>query len=374
MKILAEKAMCMAVSLLACALLLAAPAQASDKPLVAFANPGGKGDAFFQLMTDFMQAAANDLGFELEVYYGDRNHVLIDENITAIFNKSPLPDYIIGMNARGSGERLLEMAELTGIKTVFVNQSFLGEARGRAGYPGENFKHWLFEYLPDDVHSGYLLARTLIEEALAKGLTDANGRVQILAISGHDASPASVLREEGLKKAVAEYPSAMLRQVVHASWKRNLAREQTKGLVSRYPEISVIWAASDKMALGVCEGLRELGKQPGGQILTGGVDWASLAMNMVENGDFTVTVGGHFMDGAWALVMLYDIIHGSRLPRPDKSTFSGITKKNIASYKANFNTGNWDKIDFTRFSKHANPELEHYEFGLDAVLKQFEEQ
>lgn len=350
-----------------------APALAGEKPLVVFANPGGKGDAFFQLMTDFMQVAADDLGFELDVYYGDRNHVLIDENVEAIFKRRPLPDYIIGMNARGSGERLLQLAEFAGVKTVFVNQSFLGEARDRMGYPGERFKLWLFEFLPNDVHSGYLLAKTLIDEALERGLTDSDGMVNVLAISGHETSAASILREEGLKQAVAENAKVRLRQVVHAGWKRDRAREQAKGLLERYPETTVIWSASDKMALGACEGVRESGRKPGTHILTGGVDWANLALNMVENGDFTVTVGGHFMDGAWALVMLYDLIHGSELPRPEKSTFSSITRDNIGSYRSNFNTGNWHKIDFTRFSKHANPKLERYEFGLDAVLKQLEE-
>ena len=75
------------------------PVHAADKPFVVFANPGSKDDVFFKLMTDFMQAAADDLGFELAVYYGNRNHVLIDENVETIFKRERLPDYLVGMNA-----------------------------------------------------------------------------------------------------------------------------------------------------------------------------------------------------------------------------------------------------------------------------------
>lgn len=350
-----------------------ASAGAGTRPLVAFANPGAHDDVFFKPMTDFMRAAAEDLGFDLDVYYGDRNHVLIDENVQAIFNRNPLPDYVVGMNARGSGVNLLKLAEAAGIKTVFINQSFLDEEREMMGYPGDKFKNWLFEYLPDDVESGYLLAKTLIDRALALGLTDDKGVVRILAVSGHETSSASILRERGLRRAVAENPKARLLQVVHAGWKRDRARELAKGLLGRYPHATVFWSASDKMAMGICEGAREIGREPGRDFLTGGVDWASIALGMVESGDFAVTVGGHFMDGAWALVMLHDLINGAMLPKPKTSRFSAISADNIDSYLTHFGSGNWKKIDFSRFSKHANPQLEVYDFSLGAILRQVED-
>lgn len=358
--------------MLCCVLL--APAYSADKPFVIFANPGSKDDVFFKLMNDFMMAAADDLGFEMAVYYGNRNHVLIDENVKTIFKRERLPDYLMGMNARGSGESMLNMAEDARVKTVFINQSFLGEVREQMGYPGEKYKEWLFEYLPDDVHSGYILAKTLIDDAIAKGLVDGNGVVNIIGISGHEESAASILREKGLAQAVAEYPNARLHQVVHAGWKRDKAREIAKRMIRRYDDVSVIWSASDKMALGITEGIRETGSKPGVNVLTGGIDWANFALDMVEEGDFSVTVGGHFMDGAWALVMLYDAIHGFEIPKRSQSSFSSITAENVSRYRAHFGTNNWKKIDFTKFSKHLNPKLKEYNFGLDAVLDQVESQ
>lgn len=358
-----------AVFLLASAILLPT-AQAEDKPLVIFTNPASKNDAFFGLMDDFVRAAADDLGFDLAVYYGDRNHVLIDENVTTIFERERLPDYVLGMNARGSGENLLKKAEAAKVKTVFVNQSFLGKARTEMGLPGEKYKQWIFEYLPDDTHSGYLLAKTLIDAAIKQDLTDENGVVHIIAISGHETSSASVLRNKGLMQAISEYPNVELHQTVFAGWKRDKARELSKRLIARYPEVTVVWSASDKMAMGVCEAIREQGKKPGRDILTGGIDWATLALDLVENGDFTVTVGGHFMDGAWGLVMLYDFIHGVEIPRSSQSHFSRLTKENIAQYRKHFYGNYLRKIDFTKFSKYHNPDLKQYDFNLRAILDQ----
>ncbi|MGL1863610.1 MAG: ABC transporter substrate-binding protein [Pseudodesulfovibrio sp.] len=351
--------------------LLAPAAHAKSKPLVVFANPGGKGDAFFQLMDDFMQAAADDLGFELVVYHGDRNHVLIDENIENIFSQDRLPDYLIGMNARGSGVSMLKKGEAAHVKSIIINQSFLGEERDQMRNPGEKYKEWLFEYLPDDTQSGYLLAKSLIEKALADGLVDKDGKVNIIGISGHETSAASILREKGLAQAVKEFPQAQVLQVTHAGWKRDRAREIAQGLLIRHPDATVFWSASDMMAAGIADGIRDNGKRPGKDVLTGGVDWANFALDMVESGVFTVTVGGHFMDGAWGLVMLYDQIHGKTVPTFSNSHFSSITAKNVASYRKNMAPENWDKIDFKKFSKHLNPKLKEYDFSLEAILKQF---
>ena len=369
-----SKVMQLSMALLLAIFLCIPTAHAADKPFVIFANPGAQDDAFFKLMTSFMQAAADDLGFEMAVYYGDRNHVLIDENVQTIFKRERLPDYLVGMNARGSGVAMLEKAEARRVPTIFINQSFLGDDRDKMGTPGQKYKQWLFEYLPDDTHSGYILAKTLIEKALADGLAGKDGIVNVIGVSGHETSAASILREEGLKRAISEFPNAKLHQVVHAGWKQDRARELTKGLLNRYPEVTVVWSASDKMAMGIAEGIREVKKTPGVDVLTGGVDWANFALDMVEDGDFTVTVGGHFMDGAWGLVMLYDQIHGVDVPQVSNSHFSLLTAENVGRYRKNFGNNNWSKIDFRKFSKHLNPELKEYSFGLKPLLDQVDSQ
>lgn len=352
---------------------VAVPAcMADDRPLVLFANPGGKGDVFFQPMTDFMQAAADDLGFELAVYYTDRDssHLVYGEGVEIVFNHERKPDYIIGMNPRGAGVALIKQAEKAGVGTVTINQSFLGNTREQMGRPGEKYKHWLFEYLPDDTHSGYLLATVLIEQALAEGLVDGDLQVRIVGINGHKRSAASVLRAKGLEQAVADHPRAMLQQIVHADWKFDKARELTSRLLVRYPETSVIWAASDLMGAGAVAALQNQEGKLNTGILVGGIDWTQLGLEKVRNEEFATTVGGHFMDGGWALVMLYDYIHGVEIPRNNTSQFSRLTAKNVDEYLHHFGDGDWSKIDFKRFSKHLNPDRKSYDFGLSAILEQ----
>ncbi|WP_229591076.1 ABC transporter substrate-binding protein [Pseudodesulfovibrio sediminis] len=348
------------------------PVAAKEKPLVVFACPGTRDDAFFALMCDFMQAAADDLGFELFIYYGDRHTRINHENVKMIFNRKRLPEFVIGSNSCDSGKLMLDKAEAAGIKVMIINQGFIGAEQKAVGQPGEKYTQWLFEFLPDDVQSGYILARTLIEKALQNKLVDSHGGVQVLAISGFEGATVSSLRLQGLRQALREYPNVRLHLIRYADWERDISRRVVKEHLAEFPEVTVVWTESDYMAMGIVEGVREMGMIPGKDVVIGGVDWASLAAGMIENGDYTVSVGGHFLDGAWALVMLHDALHGVSVPRLSQSHFSFITADNVAPFRRYILNGNWELIDFRKFSKHLNPEITEYDFSLNAILEQLQ--
>ena len=51
-----------------------------------------------------------------------------------------------------------------------------------------------------------------------------------------------------------------------------------------------------------------------------------FAFEKVEQGVFTVSLGGHFMDGAWALTMIHDLHHGRALDDTrSRSTWAAAT-------------------------------------------------
>ena len=60
------------------------------------------------------------------------------------------------------------------------------------------------------------------------------------------------------------------------------------------------------MALGAMEGVVAAGKSPGKDVFIGGLNWDPPALDKVKDGALVTTVGGHFMIGGWALVLLYD--------------------------------------------------------------------
>ncbi len=79
-------------------------------------------------------------------------------------------------------------------------------------------------------------------------------------------------RVAGLRKALAEHDDVTVVQHFRAKWERKRAEDAFEVIVKRYPEVKVFWAASDSMALGVLDGARRLGKLPGKDFITGGID------------------------------------------------------------------------------------------------------
>ena len=72
------------------------------------------------------------------------------------------------------------------------------------------------------------------------------------------------------------------------------------------PQIRVLWCANDSMALGALAAAVEAGRRPGEDLLIGGVDLVDRALAEVAAGRLEVSIGGHLVDGARALLLLHD--------------------------------------------------------------------
>lgn len=346
--------------------------QASERMSVVFLNPGDKGDAFFGMMTGFMQAAADDLGVDLEVIYCGRDHLKLREEGQKFLQRTEFPDYLILINEKNSVVDVLEKASAQGVKVALINEGLQLADRERLGEPGEILENWVLEYVPDEIQAGDLLASALINAAVEKGLQDNFGNLNMVGISGTFQTESSAGRVRGLRNVALRDDRIFLRQVVPAYWEEDRAREVAWGLFKRYPDIAIVWAASDLMALGALKAYRDAGGVDS-RLVVGGIDWTSFALRMVDSGKFAATVGGHFMDGAWTLVMLNDHYNGKALAKSRYlSKYSLITKKNVKKYLAHFGEQKWDEIDFKQFSLKDAPSEMKYAFGLEAVMDQLQ--
>jgi ABC-type sugar transport system substrate-binding protein len=231
------------------------------------------------------------------------------------------------------------------------------------GHPGERHKSWLSELVPDDRAAGHLLAQSLI--AAARRLHRGNGAVTLAGLGGTYTS-SSLLRINGLRQAVTESADVTLFEVVPANWEIDRARRETARLLQLQPDLHVIWAASDLMALGAAEALQAAGKTPGVDVVVGGVDWAPFALEKVRSGTFAASVGGHFLDGAFALVLFHDHHRGLTLPTNVKSHLALATRENVERCERAL--ARRAEVDFRRFSKAETPGLASYPFSVDAVL------
>lgn len=341
---------------------------------ITFVNPETPENSFWGPTSVFMQAVAKDLGIELQVLYGRDRMRTRNLALRALKNTIRKPHYLVTLFQSQSGKEILATAETAGVRSFFFNTGVPEKETGVIGDPRKKFSLWLGHMTPDDEKIGYDLADTLIQKAEKAGLKGEDGKIHIIGITGGLDSTSAIDRNRGLRKRVEESPATVLHQIVPAYWDRDRARRIASKLLARYPKTGVVWAATDHMALGVSEAIEMSGKRPGEDILAGGVDWAAEGMEAVREGRMAATGGGHFMEGGWVLVMLYDYHNGidfaDTMGTKIRSRMQILDRDSIGPWLDAFGSGQWDRVDFKKFSKTHNPGLKQYDFSAHAVLKQ----
>ncbi|MCM2373109.1 ABC transporter substrate-binding protein [Aporhodopirellula aestuarii] len=340
------------------------------KPRVLLFSGSDKDDPFWILFTDFMSVAADQLGFELKVHFADGSLNAMASLMRVECERKVKPAGIVIQSFKRGGPRFLRIANSYRIPVFLVNSGLTAEQSAITGEPRTHLEHWIAEMLPDDYGAGFQLANALIDEARKDpAKISADGRVHIIGLSGTVSHGASVQRAAGLMDAIAaREDEAILDQMVSADWKRGYAKNRCRILHRRYPEASIVWAASDQMALGAAQAIRDRGFVPGKDVVIGGVDATREGLKAIEKGTLAATVGGHFQEGGWVAVILHDLVHGldlEKIPTHFVSPMTLVTAENMATYRAGLRAKQWKQIDFLQFSRLHQPESDNYRFRFD---------
>ena len=135
-----------------------------------------------------------------------------------------------------------------------------------------------------------------------------------------------------------------------------------------------MWAANDLMAFGAMDAVRERDLQPGRDMFFSGVNTSPEALQALRSGELSALAGGHFMLGAWALVIVHDHFKGidfaaSEGLEMDQPMFTLFSPALAQRFNQMFGEGRFDAIDFRRFIKVHNPRLKRYNFDFRQLLE-----
>jgi len=341
---------------------------------VAFINPGKSDEIYWVTATQGMQAAAHSLGMTFEVRYAQREPLKTLEIAREMVARpaGKRPEYIVITDDYSVADRLLAIIDPAGVKTFLAYSSIPVDQRGGIGSPRGKYKGWLGSLEPQAEDAGYLTARALIERGKREKAFGPDGKLHMLAIAGDRSTPSSINRNQGMRRAVAEAPMVVLEEEVYAAWARENAAQQAESLYRRYPDVKLVWAGNDLMAFGAMAAWEKRGGKPGVDAWFSGVNTSTEALEAIKSGRLTSLAGGHFITGAWALVMIYDYHHGRdfadeglELRRP---MFAEFTPLLADRYIERF-SGGFDGVDFSRYSKVKNPKLRRYNFGFAQLLE-----
>jgi ABC-type sugar transport system substrate-binding protein len=341
---------------------------------VAFINPGKSDEAYWVTATQAMQAAARSLGMTFEVQYAQREPLKTFEIARDLVARGAdkRPDYIVITDDYAVADQLLKIIEPTGVKSFLAYSSIPIDQRGGTGSPRGKYKGWLGSLEPRAEDAGYLTARALIERGRTERAFAPDGKLHMLAIAGDRSTASSLKRNQGMLRAAVEYPIVVLDQEVYAAWTRENAAAQADWLYRLYPHLKLVWAGNDLMAFGAMTAWEKRAGKPGVDAWFSGINTSTEALEAIKSGRLTSLAGGHFITGAWALVMIYDYHHGRdfadeglELERP---MFAEFTPRLADRYIERFSRG-FDSVNFNRYSKVRNPQLKRYDFGFAQLLE-----
>lgn len=323
---------------------------------------------FWKSVTDTMRAAGNHFGYKIDVVNGERKWPLMtSRGLDAI--RTTTADYIILVNEHQQAPVLMHAAEERKIPYVLLLNSLTEEQEEPLGGPREKLKYWLGTITPDNEIAGYEMATSLASSAGKLGLQTDN--ISLLTLAGDFKTPASLLRLAGLERALATSPQLDETRRMTVNWSEQEAYERTK-IFLQGTTVDAVWAANDNIAEGAIRAIREIGKVPGNDVVVAGLNWSANGIRNVMDGSMTLTHGGHFLAGAWAIVVLHDYDQGRDFAAISKHLsfpMSAITRDNAVEYLTHFRSENWSKINFSYFSRAENINLIDYPFNLETLLE-----
>jgi hypothetical protein len=354
---------------MACSLPLCGWAQS-----VAFINPGKVDEPYWHTVSESMRAAARSLGMGFEEQFAQREHVRSFDIARSIVARpaSERPDYVIFTNDYGTGPELLRIFHGSGIRAFMAFSTLTAQEKSQHGGPRQQFNDWIGSLEPRAQDAGYLTAQALIAKGRAMRAQAADGKLHMVAIAGDRSTNSSIQRNEGMRQAVAQAPDVALVQTVYAGWARAKAQEQMQWLLQRHPETRLVWTGSDLMAFGAMDALTDQpGLQPGQGMWLSSVNTTAEALERLRSGQLAALAGGHFMAGAWALVMLYDYHHGRDFAKEglelERPMFALLTPALARRYQERFGKG-FGALDVRRYSKVINPKVQRYQFSFASLL------
>ncbi|MBE8592829.1 ABC transporter substrate-binding protein [Pseudomonas sp. MAFF 301449] len=331
---------------------------------VVFLNPGMSTETFWVSYTQFMQAAAKDLGLDLRVRYGERDAANTLLQAREVLQGSQRPDYLVLVNEQYVAPQILRMAEGSGVKLLVVNSALTVDQVQLLGT--RTGIRLIGSLVANDEEAGYLMLRDLLRQ---HGPVAPGQSLDLLAFSGVKTTPVAQLRERGMHRALAEHPEVRLRQLVYGEWNRERAFEQATQLFKRYPQTALVWSANDQMALGAMQALQASGRLPGKDVLFSAVNNSPEILQARLEGRLSSLVAGHFTVGGWAMVLINDDARGVDIGAYGGRDHQLALFQLIDAAQARRLSGPTPSVNFRALSAQGKPLSYRYPFSLRLLLR-----
>ncbi|MGE5554359.1 MAG: sugar ABC transporter substrate-binding protein [Betaproteobacteria bacterium] len=162
-------------------------------------------------------------------------------------------------------------------------------------------------------------------------LQKAGGKGKVIILEGVPGAQTAIDRKAGFDAVLKEFPEVKVLTSQPAKFLRAEAMLVMENLLQRYPDVTMVLAANDEMALGAIEAVDAAGKL--GKIMVAGFDGNKDAMQSISQGRLAVTF---YQDpqaqAAMAVEAAINYLKGKKVP--DRIVVPGalVDRSNVAKY------------------------------------------
>ena len=292
---------------------------------------------FWDNYTSFIQDGAKQLGATVTLVSADNNETKQLNDVENLISQG-VDGLIVTPQSTSVAQGILRAATQRKIPVVVTDRY--------PGYePGTNKNADYLGFIgPNDVQAG-----KGITEALA-----ADGAKNLLAVGGTPGSSVAEGRKQGLDEGVAA-AGATIVQYQAAGETQELGQKTAENLLQANPKGKAdgIWCYNDALCMGAIKAVKDSGRAS--EFKLGGLDLSADAVKAIQDGTYDVSFGGHWLQGGFGLVMLYDSLNGKQPKQPvTKLNLLKVDKTNVAKFVDQYVT-NPPTYDFKQLSQVTNP-------------------
>ncbi len=252
-------------------------------------------DPFWAFVSDGAKAAAKEIGVNVFVLAStsdadvgpqlDICNTMIERHMDAMI--------VAAVNPTGLLPCLAEVTK-KGIPILDVDANLVEDTAMAAGVKVANS-------IGSDNYQAGAVAAQYVASKLQTG--------KVLVIEGASGSLPAIGRRDGFKETLAKIaPGLEIVASLDAGWQREKAATIAADTLTRYPDLAVIYAAADEMAVAAAEAARAAGRT---DVITVGVDAMPDGIAAIKAGRMTATAAQlPYLFGYRAVKMAKDIIDG----------------------------------------------------------------
>jgi len=197
-------------------------------------------------------------------------------------------------------DNVLEEAQAAGIPVIVVDREIKPDKEGLfTAFIGADFHR-------EGVEAG---------EWMVKRFADVEETVKVAEISGTDNSSPAIGRYEGVRDVFAENPKFEIVYTITGDFMRSKGKECMETILKEAPDIDILFAHNDDMALGAIEVLEENGIIPGEDIIIVSVDAQPSGIEALKQGKINCLVECSPYVGSELMALVSKIMNGQPYPQ-----------------------------------------------------------